>query len=398
LIRVLRRSQVATMNRPLYLDFNATAPVDPRVLEAMRPYFLEEIGNANSRTHVYGLRARDAVENARAQVASLLDARSEEIIFTSGATESNNAVLLGLARHGHQVGRKHVLASAVEHASVLAPLARLGQSGFTVELVPVTVGGFAKPEAVLERLRPDTLLVSMMHANNETGVIQPVGEIGEVLANGPVLFHVDAAQTFGKEVEALKNLRCDFLTASGHKIYGPKGVGVLCIRRNGAHRPRLTPLLFGGGQERNLRPGTLPVPLVVGIGVAAALGAAEASQRQTAAFQIKRQILQGLAGVEHYVNGDPKRTQAHVLNVSFPGVDSEALMLAIRSEVAISNGSACTSADYTLSHVLKAMGLDDDRISSAVRLSWGPGVTDVPVRAIVQAIALLRPRDPDKFA
>jgi cysteine desulfurase len=372
----------------VYLDYNSTTPTDPRVFAAMRPYFDEEVGNAGSRTHLYGQRAKQAVEEARQQVADLLGARPEEIIFTSGATESNNTVVLGLMRHGLDTGRRHVLATAVEHKSVLGPLLRLGQEGFEVELVPVTTGGYVEPKAVNQRLRPDTLLVSVMHANNETGVLQPVVEIGDLLEGGPVLFHVDAAQTFGKDVEELKRVRCDFLSISGHKIYGPKGVGSLYVRRRGV-RP-LTALFYGGGQERGLRPGTLPVPLIVGLGEAAALAGREYRQRHEAAGALKVRFRAALAQVEHRINGDPSRTQPHVLNVSFPGVSSEALMLATRSEVAISNGAACTSVGYAASHVLRAMGFNEDRIASAVRISWGPGVVDVPAGAILHFVRRLR--------
>jgi cysteine desulfurase len=231
-----------------------------------------------------------------------------------------------------------------------------------------------------------------MHANNETGVLQPVQEIGKVLGETHTLFHVDAAQTFGKEVEALQELRCDFLSISGHKIYGPKGVGAFYARRRGAKRRPLVPLLYGGGQEMGLRPGTLPVPLVVGLGTAAALAAQEYRERQEEAAQLKQHFQRALAPVEHRINGDPTRTQAHVLNVSFLGVDSEALMLALRDELAISNGAACTAASYSPSHVLKAMGLDDDVVRSAVRCSWGPGVTELPMDAIVETVQRCRQR------
>jgi cysteine desulfurase len=374
------------MHRPVYLDYNATTPLDPRVFEAMRPYFLEKLGNAGSRTHVYGQRAKEAVEVARRQVAGLLGAHTDEIIFTSGATESNNAILLGLVQHGLETNRKHVITTAIEHKSVLEPLDRLREFGFEVELLAVTVGGYVEPDAVCARLRPDTLLVSVMHANNETGVVQLVQEIGKVLGETPSLFHVDAAQTFGKEVEALRELRCDFLSISGHKIYGPQGVGAFYARRRGAIRRPLQPLLYGGGQEMGLRPGTLPVPLVVGLGTAATLAAQEYRERREATAQLKEQFLRALCAVEHRINGDPTRTQPHVLNVSFLGVDSEALMLALRDELAISNGAACTAASYSPSHVLKAMGLDDNIVGSAVRCSWGPGLTELPVDAIVDAV------------
>ncbi len=374
----------------LYLEYDTKNLLDPQVFEAMRPYFLEEVGNAGSRTHVYGQRAKEAVDRARQQAATLLGARSDEILFTSGATESNNLVLLGLARHGLTSGRKHVLATAIEHKSVLEPLDHLREAGFEVELLPVTAGGYVEPSAVEERLRPDTFLVSVMHANNETGVLQPVLEIAELLGDTKTFYHVDAAQTFGKEVEALRQLRCDFLSISAHKIYGPKGTGVLYARRIGAQRRSLTPLMYGGGQEMGWRPGTLPVPLVVGFGAAVALAEREYLERRRAAAAVKERLLHALAAVEHTINGDPARTQAHVVNVSFPGVDSEALMMAVREELAISNGAACTSASYSPSHVLKAMGFSDDRISSAVRISWGPGVTDIPTKSLLAAIRTLR--------
>ena len=377
------------MPRPLYLDYNTTTPLDPRVFEAMRPYFLEEFGNAGSRTHVYGQRAKEAVEKARSQVAKLIGARSDEIVFTSGATESNNAVISGLAQHAVAAHRKHILATAVEHKAVLEPLDRLREQGFTVELIRVTAGGFIEPDAIRKALRPDTLLVSVMHANNETGILQPVAEIGEMLAETGIFFHVDAAQTFGKEVDALAQLRCDFLSISGHKIYGPKGIGALFARRRGGQKRPLVPLLLGGGQEMGLRPGTIPVPLVVGLGEAAALAGFEHQARRVAAAKVKEQLLRELGGVDFQLNGDQTRCQPHVLNISFPGVDSEALMMAVREELAFSNGAACTSASYEPSHVLRAMGLSDSRISSAVRLSWGPGIDCIPADLIIRAVKQL---------
>jgi cysteine desulfurase len=375
--------------RPLYLDYNATAPLDPRVFDAMRPYFLEDVGNAGSR-HVYGERAKEAAERARKQVAALLGAKSEEILFTSGATESDNLVLLGLRQHGETTGRRHVLATSIEHKAVLEPLDRLREAGFEVELLPVTPGGYVEPSEVRRRLRQDTLLVSVMHANNETGVLQPVREISEFLRGGKTLFHIDAAQTFGKEVETLKGLWCDFLSISAHKIYGPKGIGALYARREG-NRPRpLTALLFGGGQEMGFRPGTLPVPLVVGLGVAAELAGKEHQARRQAAAGVKERFLQALSGVEYRINGDPAKTQPHVVNLSFPGIRSEALLLMVKDELAFSNGAACTAATYAPSHVLRAMGLSKDETAWAVRLSWGPGVEDIPVEPILDAVESLR--------
>ncbi len=374
---------------PLYLDYNATTPLDPRVFEAMTPYFLEEFGNAGSRTHVFGQRAKEAVERARSQVADLIAAKPEEIIFTSGATEANNLALLGLARHGEATGRKHILSTAIEHKAVLEPLDRLRELGFEVELAPVTGGGYVEPDAIRARLRPDTLVASVMHANNETGVLQPVAEIAELLSDTKTLFHVDAAQTFGKEVETLRTLRCDLVSISGHKIYGPKGVGALYVKRTGGKRVVLSPIIHGGGQETGLRPGTLAVPLIAGLGVAAELALREYIDRQKDAIRIRYEFQKFLASVDHVVNGDVGRMQSHVMNVSFPGIDSEALMLVLRDCMAISNGSACSSASYRQSHVLTAMGLKADRIASSVRFSWGPGVKSVPFDRLVDAIRSL---------
>ena len=325
-----------------------------------------------------------------ARVASILGRDAHEIVFTSGATESNNLVLLGLIGHGLSSSRRHVLATCIEHKSVLEPLDKFRASGFEVELVPVTAGCYVEPEAVRHRLRRDTLLVTMMHANNETGVLQPVIEVAGLLADSGVLFHVDAAQTFGKEVDDLRRLDFDFLSLSGHKIYGPSGIGALVVRRRASRRIPVTPIMYGGGQERGLRPGTLPVALIVGLGTAAELAGKEHRERRISAERLRRRFLSALAAVDHRINGDPARTQSHVINVSFPGVDSEALMLALRSEIAISNGAACTTSGHAPSHVLRSMGLPDDQIASAVRFSWGPGVQEIPHDALLKAISRLR--------
>jgi cysteine desulfurase len=384
------RRRCPQVMKPVYLDYNATTPMDRRVFEAMLPFHLTEIGNAGSRTHIYGQTAKGAVDRAREHVADIFGCDAQDIIFTSGATESNNVALFGLMRHGVDTDRKHILATAIEHKAVLEPLARLQEIGFEVELVPVTTGGYLEPDAVRARLRPDTLVVSVMHANNETGVLQPVVEISKLLAETKTLFHVDAAQTFGKEVESLRCLKCDFIAISGHKIYGPKGIGGLHVSKRVSQRKLLSPLMAGGGQEMGLRPGTLPVPLIVGLGTAAELAQREYRARRVQAETVKRRFLSELAAVEHRINGDLTRMQSHVVNVSFPGVDSEALMLALRSEIAISNGAACTSTGHFPSHVLRSMGLAEDRIASAVRFSWGPGVKQIPHEALLEAVSRLR--------
>jgi cysteine desulfurase len=291
--------------------------------------------------------------------------------------------------HGLSTGRNHVLATRIEHKSVLEPLEKLRSSGFDVELLPVTPGGYVEPEAVRECLRSDTLVVSVMHANNETGVLQPVSEIAGLLADSGALFHVDAAQTFGKQVEELRQLDCDLISISGHKIYGPAGVGALYIRRSRLCRNAIEPLMRGGGQERGLRPGTLPVPLIVGLGAAAELAGQDYESRTTHAAKLRRQLLSALDVVAHRINGDLTRMQPHVLNVSFLGVQSEALMLALRYVMAISNGSACSSFGYSSSHVLRAMGLSSDQIELSVRISWGPGVERIPVESLIEAVMKL---------
>ncbi len=326
---------------------------------------------------------RKLSKTARTQVADLIGASPEEIIFTSGATESNNLATLGLAEAGIATGRKHILSTAIEHKAILEPLQKLRTMGFEIELAPVTAGGFVEPNEIRRRLRKDTLLVSVMHSNNETGVLQPVSEIAELTKQTATFFHTDAAQTYGKEVESLTHLQCDLISISGHKIYGPKGVGALYVRRRSNEKRALNPLQFGGGQERTLRPGTLPVPLIVGLGVAARIAGSEYAIRRERAANIKRNVLLGLQDIEHRINGDQTRTQSHVLNVCLPGVDSEALMMSLRNEFAFSNGSACTSTSYHPSHVLLAMGVNSNDTECSIRLSWGEGIEQLDIASLV---------------
>jgi cysteine desulfurase len=369
------------MPDPVYLDYNATTPLDPRILEIMTPWFLAP-SNAGSRTHVFGQRAKDAVENARKQIADLIGAKAEEIFFTSGATESNNIAILGLRQCGEKIGRKHIISTTIEHKAVLEPLQQMKQWGFDVELAPVTAGGYVEPEVIQSMLRPDTLLVSVMHANNETGVLQPIHEIAEIIAThqkqsltkGSIstLLHTDAAQTFGKEVDSLRSLCCDMLSISSHKIYGPQGIGALYVRRHGVQKRPIEALFFGGGQERGLRPGTVPVALAVGLGEAARLAGIEWQHRREHTIKIRNQLLEALLRNGGVINGDQTHTMPHVISVQMPGIESEAMMLAIGGQIAISNGSACTAFSYQPSHVLRAMGLTEDACDSTVRISWGP--------------------------
>ncbi|MGY2075043.1 cysteine desulfurase DndA [Blastococcus sp. SYSU DS0828] len=355
---------------PAYWDVSATTPVDPRVADVVLRLMTEEFGNAGSRTHEYGAEALSEVSTARRRIAESVGAAPEEVVFTSGATEADNLAILGLRAHGESTGRRHVVTTAIEHKAVLEPVAQLAKVGFEVEFIPPQTNGIVDAQRVLDAVRDDTLLVSVMHANNETGAIQPIEDICRGLANRDAYLHVDAAQTFGKLNDELGLPRIDLLSLSAHKVFGPKGVGALIARRRGWRRPPLEPLTYGGGQERGLRPGTLPVPLIAGFGLAAALANSERDERRRATEAQRTAVLDALSPAEPQLNGDPDRRLPHILNVSFPGADGEAVMLAWRDLVAVSNGSACTSASYQPSHVLTAMNLPEPRIRGAVRLSW----------------------------
>jgi cysteine desulfurase len=373
----------------VYLDCNATTPMEPEVLKSVRCFMEEEFGNAGSRTHQFGARAKKATQEARSAVAALVNSRPEEVIFTSGATESNNLALLGLQVHASAVGRRHIVSTAIEHKAVLEPLAALQSRGFEVTLVPPNMGGWIDPDAVEAALRPDTIAVSVMHVNNETGVIQPIQEIAKRLADHEAYFHVDAAQGYGKSIEELKLKRIDLMSISGHKIYGPKGIGALIARRRGFNSVPLSPLLFGGGQERGIRPGTLPVPLIVGLGVASELAAQNYAAREKINLAFRQKLWSVLEPLQAQINGDSSRTASNCLNVSLLGVDSEAAIVALKEIAAISNGSACTSQSYEPSHVLKGMGLSEERVRGALRISWCHMSADPDWDAFAEAIVRL---------
>jgi len=375
---------------PVYQDCNATTPTERAVQEVVLLHMVEEFGNAGSRTHEFGLRAKRAVQEARDQVASLVAAQRDEVVFTSGATESNNLALLGLEQEGVRTGRRHILSSPLEHKAVLEPLEELAKRGFEVELLPVDGRGWVAPESLVEKLRPDTFLVSLMHVNNETGVRQPLDAYAAVLASHAAYWHVDAAQGFGKDVPGLRSPRIDLISISGHKVYAPKGIGALIARRRGFDALPLRPLLFGGGQERGLRPGTLPVALIAGLGKAAALAERDHKARSAICAKKRSELLAALLPLEPEFNGDQDACLHHVVNMSFPGVDSEALMVTLKPYIAISNGSACTSHEYKPSHVLRAMGLSDDRIRGAIRISWCHMTEDIDWETVADAIGRLR--------
>ncbi len=375
---------------PVYLDCNATTPMDPDVREAVLRYMVDEFGNAGSRTHELGVRAQAAVARARAEVAAVVDARDDEVVFTSGATESDNLALLGLAAHGEATARCHLVSTAIEHSAVLGPLAALEARGFEVTRVQPTPGGWVDARAVLAAVRADTLVISVMHANNETGVLQPIVAIAEGLGGSATYLHVDAAQSFGKEIDALRHPRIDLLSVSGHKLFAPKGVGALIARRRGRLRPPLRPLMFGGGQERGLRPGTVPVHLVVGLGVAAATARRDAGTRAAACRAFRERALSALGPLEPTLHGDASRTLPHVLNLSFARVDADALMVAWRGLVAVSTGAACAAEGRRKSHVLAAMGLPEEMAQGAVRLSWSHLTPEPDWASVVEAVERLR--------
>jgi len=370
----------------VYLDCNATSPVEHIVNKEIIRFLAEEYGNAGSRTHEFGARAKRAVQQARGHVASVVDADGGDVIFTSGATESNNLALLGLAAYGEEMGRKHIVSSMIEHKAVLEPLEVLEKRGFVVTLVPPNGGGWVEPEDIKEALREDTLLVSLMHVNNETGIVQPIVDVADFLQSEQAFFHVDAAQGFGKDIEPLRHSRIDLISVSGHKIYGPKGVGALIMRRRDFKRPPLQPLVYGGGQERGLRPGTLPVPLIVGLGKAAEMAMAHWEQRAKKCQAYREKILETFQSLHPIFNGDQARVLPHTINLTFPGLDSEAVMVALKDKIAISNGSACTSQSYEPSHVLKSMQLPDDVIQGALRISWCHLTEDVDWESVVETI------------
>ncbi|HEX4340574.1 MAG TPA: aminotransferase class V-fold PLP-dependent enzyme [Polyangiaceae bacterium] len=375
------------MNRPIYLDAHATTPVDPRVLEAMLPYFSDKFGNAASRTHAYGWSAEAAVELAREVVAAAIGAWSpKEIVFTSGATESNNLALRGVMEAA--APGSHVVTTAIEHHAVLDPLRHLEHYGYEVTVVPVERNGIVDPARIAAAMNARTALVSVMAANNEVGTLQPLAEIGRITRERSVYFHTDAAQAIGRVSIDVDRMGIDLLSMSAHKIYGPKGVGALYVRSRGP-RVRVIAQTDGGGHERGLRSGTLNVPGIVGLSKACELLAVE-SRAETERIRHLRDRLHAaleakIEGVT--LNGDPERRLAGNLNVSIAGVPSDTLIGAL-PELAISSGSACTSASLEPSYVLRAMGESDERARSSLRFGIGRFTTDAQVDRAAELIAV----------
>jgi cysteine desulfurase len=371
---------------PIYLDNNATTRTDPRVVDAMLPYFNEIYGNASSSAHRFGWEASDAVERSRAQVAAAIGAEPRDILFTSGATESNNLAIKGVA-HAYARRGKHLVTSTVEHAAVLDPMKRLAREGWSLTLVACDASGQVSPEVVEAALTDETALVSVIAANNEVGTLNDITSIGQVCHARGVIFHTDAAQSVGKIPTDVSQSSIDLLSLSAHKFYGPKGIGALYVRRR-EPRVRLLPLFDGGGQERGLRSGTLPVPLIVGMGVAAELAAGELETESARLTKLRQALYEGIIARVPQVrlNGHPADRLPGNLNLSFRGVDGQAIMMAMR-QLAVSSGAACSSVDPEPSHVLLAMGLDEDIARSSLRFGLGRFTTLEEIDRAVDIVA-----------
>lgn len=356
-----------------YFDYNASTPIDERVLDVMIDVYRNAYGNADNKNHSFGERASSVVDKARGYVAGLLGIKKDEVFFTSGATESDNMVVFGLVDYAKKTGKKHIITTAIEHKAVLGPVSKLENMGFEVTYIYPDKTGRINENDVLGAIRDDTFLVSVMHANNETGIIQPVKEIGEALTNSEIFFHIDAAQTFGKLVDELREIKYTFLSASAHKMYGPQGVGVLVMRKKRYKLPPLTPMFYGGSQEHGFRPGTVPTALIAGLGEASRIASIEYSNNLQKYQVTKNNILQLLekSGVNYSINGSQEYCVPNTLNLRFIGVNSIALMQQCKTFCGVSNGSACNSNSHKPSHVLKAMGCSDEHAEQSIRISWG---------------------------
>jgi len=382
---------------PIYFDNHATTPVDPRVLETMLPYFTEKFGNAASRNHEFGWRAEEAVENARGQVARLIGANPKEIIFTSGATESDNLAIKGVAEAYREKGN-HIVTQVTEHKAVLDSCKRLEKNGYEVTFLPVEKDGRVRLDDVRAAITPKTILISVMYANNEIGVVQPVAEIGKIAKEKGVLFHVDAVQAVGKIPVNVEKDGIDLLSISAHKMYGPKGVGALYVRRKNP-RVHLAAMIDGGGHERGMRSGTLNVPGIVGLGKACALCQTEmdAESKRLARLRDKLQsaLTSGLDGTS--INGSAEWRLPNNLNISFAGVEGESLLMGI-NDIAVSSGSACTSAHIEPSYVLKALGVNEDLAHSSIRFGLGRFNTEEEVdyvaARVIETVKRLRELSP----
>jgi len=371
--------------KQIYLDNQATTPLDPEVFSAMSPWFTEKFGNASSRNHTYGWEAEEAVEIARESVAAIIGSLPKEIIFTSGATEANNIALQGAAKNYQNQGR-HIITLKTEHKAVIDVCQHLSEDGFDITYLPVDKDGMLNVNKFEDAIRDDTIFASVMHVNNEIGVIQPIKELGAICKNKNVIFHVDAAQSVGKIPLNIDDMGIDLLSISAHKFYGPKGVGALYIRRKDP-RVQLQPVMFGGGHERGVRSGTLPVPNIVGMGRACDLAADVMNEENLKITTLRDALLQGIRdkNPNALVNGSMEKRVAGNLNMSFPGVNNEAIIAAI-PEIAISSGSACTTSTMEPSHVLLALGMSKEEAYSSLRFGIGRFNTEEDIHIAVKSI------------
>ncbi len=389
-------TQIRRNDQPIYLDYQATTPMDPRVLEAMMPYFTYKFGNPHSRSHSYGWEAEEGVEKARGQVAKLIGADEKEVIFTSGATESNNLAIRGVAEF-YKDRKNHIVTTVTEHKCVLDTCRHLEQNGFEVTYLPVQKNGLIDLEQLRAAITDKTVVVSIMAVNNEIGVIQPLVEIGKICREKKTFFHTDAAQAVGKIPLDVEAMNIDLLSISGHKIYGPKGIGALYVRRK--PRVRLVPLIVGGGQERGFRSGTLPTPLCVGLGEAAEICMKEMDGEARRLKKLQERMLKGLQAKlpEIYVNGDLEHRIPGNLNISFAHVEGESLMMGIKG-LSVSSGSACTSASLEPSYVLRALGVEEEMAHTSLRIGLGRFTTeqevDTAVADLVHHVTKLREMSP----
>jgi len=381
---------------PIYMDYQATTPVDPEVLNEMLPYFTEKFGNPHSRSHSFGWESSDAVEIARKQVADVIKADPKEMVFTSGATESNNLAIKGAA-YFYKEHKKHIITVRTEHKCVLDACRHLEEDGFEITYLPVRSDGLIEISELEKSIKSDTLLVSVMAVNNEIGVIQPIKEIGEICRKHGVLFHTDAAQAFGKIPLDVDLMNIDMLSISGHKIYGPKGVGALYVRRK--PRVRLKPLINGGGQERGIRSGTVPTPLIVGLGKAAEI----ASIRMKEDFDKIKKLADRFSNAikeeipDVYFNGNQDKKWPGCINISFAYIEGESLILSIKG-LAVSSGSACTSESLEPSYVLRSLGVEDELAHTSIRFGFGRFSTeqevDYALEVILKGVKKLRDMSP----
>jgi cysteine desulfurase len=389
-------NQIRRNDQPIYLDYQATTPMDPRVLEAMMPYFTYKFGNPHSRSHSYGWEAEEGVEKARGQLAKLIGADEKEVIFTSGATESNNLAIRGVAEF-YKDRKNHVVTTVTEHKCVLDTCRHLEQNGFEVTYLPVQKNGLIDLEELRAAITDKTVVVSIMAVNNEIGVIQPLEEIGKICREKKTFFHTDAAQAAGKIPLDVEAMNIDMMSISGHKIYGPKGIGALFVRRK--PRVRLVPLIVGGGQERGFRSGTLPTPLCVGLGEAAEICMKEMAGEAVRLKKLQERMLKGLHAKlpEIYVNGDLEHRIPGNLNISFAHVEGESLMMGIKG-LSVSSGSACTSASLEPSYVLRALGVEEEMAHTSLRIGLGRFTTeqevDTAVADLVHHVTKLREMSP----